>query len=70
MSSGRGSGNRISLTVSLHVWADNVVAQDFYKARGFISLGVVDVAPHARLPHIGGSMLMRKMISSKERGQT
>lgn len=48
--------------LSLQVWADNIVAQDFYKASGFMSLGVVDVDQHPRLPH-KGAVLMRKMLS-------
>jgi ribosomal protein S18 acetylase RimI-like enzyme len=43
--------------LSLHVWADNEAARNFYKARGFVDVAVADVAPHARLAHRGGSVL-------------
>lgn len=46
--------------VSLHVWADNHAARAFYKARGFIDVGIADVAPHPRLAHSGGSVLMSR----------
>lgn len=46
--------------LSLHVWADNLVARDYYKTRGFSDVGVADVAPHPRLPHRGGSVLMSR----------
>jgi ribosomal protein S18 acetylase RimI-like enzyme len=45
--------------LSLHVWADNVRAVQFYRARGFIEIGIAAVAPHPRLNHVGGSILMR-----------
>ena len=32
--------------LSLHVWADNAAAREFYRARGFVELGVADIAPH------------------------
>lgn len=51
--------------LSLHVWADNIIAQNFYTARGFVRLGIADVAHHPRLPHVGGSILMRQMISQR-----
>lgn len=49
--------------LSLHVWADNFVARAYYKARGFIDIGLADVAPHPRLPHRGGSVLMSRSSS-------
>jgi GNAT superfamily N-acetyltransferase len=45
--------------LSLHVWADNIDAIKFYEARGFVRLGVAEIAPHPRLAHCGGSILMR-----------
>jgi ribosomal protein S18 acetylase RimI-like enzyme len=45
--------------LSLHVWADNSPAVQFYRARGFVQAGVAEVAPHPRLRHTGGSILMR-----------
>ena len=48
--------------LSLHVWADNVPALNFYKARGFIQIGVAEIPPHPRLPHNGGSILMSKPL--------
>jgi ribosomal protein S18 acetylase RimI-like enzyme len=47
--------------LSLHVWADNTAAVNFYKARRFVEVGVAEIAPHPRLPHRGGSILMRQM---------
>ena len=44
--------------LSLHVWADNSQAIGFYTAQGFITLAVAEVAPHPRLSHRGGSLLM------------
>jgi ribosomal protein S18 acetylase RimI-like enzyme len=67
---GRGIGNRLlgwAATraqdlgfdrLSLHVWTDNTGARDFYKARGFVELGLAQVGPHPRLAHKGGSVLM------------
>lgn len=46
--------------LSLHVWADNFVAREFYKVRGFIDIGLANIAPHPRLPHRGGSVLMSR----------
>jgi ribosomal protein S18 acetylase RimI-like enzyme len=45
--------------LSLHVWADNTAAVKFYQARGFVQIGVAEIAPHPRLKHTGGSILMR-----------
>ena len=38
-------------------------AREYYKARGFVDIGVADVAPHPRLPHRGGSVLMSRSSS-------
>lgn len=48
--------------LSLHVWADNVPAVNFYRARRFIEIGVAEIPPHPRLPHHGGSILMSKAM--------
>jgi ribosomal protein S18 acetylase RimI-like enzyme len=50
--------------LSLHVWADNKLAREFYSARGFVELGIADVAPHPRLAHNGGSVLMSLNMSA------
>jgi ribosomal protein S18 acetylase RimI-like enzyme len=44
--------------LSLHVWADNTAAREFYKLRGFVDVAVAEVASHPRLAHRGGSVLM------------
>jgi ribosomal protein S18 acetylase RimI-like enzyme len=49
--------------LSLHVWSDNTRAIDFYKAQGFVELATAPVDPHPRLPHRGGSVLMRRTIA-------
>jgi GNAT superfamily N-acetyltransferase len=46
--------------LSLHVWADNVRAREYYRERGFIEVGTAEVAAHPRLPHRGGSILMSR----------
>lgn len=46
--------------LSLHVWADNLAAIRLYKVRGFVEIGIARVAPHPRLQHPGGSLLMQK----------
>jgi ribosomal protein S18 acetylase RimI-like enzyme len=48
--------------LSLHVWADNIPAVQFYEARRFARVGVAKIPAHPRLHHIGGSILMRRMI--------
>lgn len=48
--------------LSLHVWADNVPAVQFYEARRFVRVGVADIPTHPRLSHTGGSILMRRMV--------
>lgn len=48
--------------LSLHVWADNIRAVNFYEARRFVRVGVARIPAHPRLPHIGGSILMRRAI--------
>jgi GNAT superfamily N-acetyltransferase len=49
--------------LSLHAWADNTTAVDFYKARGFVALAVADIPYDPRLPHVGGSILMQRKFS-------
>lgn len=49
--------------LSLHVWADNIAAVNFYQARRFVRVGIASIPAHPRLPHIGGSILMRHAIS-------
>ncbi|WP_409334406.1 GNAT family N-acetyltransferase [Bradyrhizobium sp. AUGA SZCCT0283] len=49
--------------LSLHVWADNTPAVNFYEARRFVRVGTARIPAHPRLPHIGGSILMRHAIS-------
>lgn len=48
--------------LSLHVWADNIPAVNFYEARHFVRVGIASIPVHPRLPHIGGSILMRRVI--------
>jgi GNAT superfamily N-acetyltransferase len=50
--------------LSLHVWADNIPAVNFYEARRFVRVGIARIPAHPRLPHIGGSILMRHLISA------
>jgi ribosomal protein S18 acetylase RimI-like enzyme len=54
--------------LSLHVWEENTNAVKFYKARGFVELGVAPIAEHPRLVHKRGSMLMRHALSGGPRG--
>jgi ribosomal protein S18 acetylase RimI-like enzyme len=50
--------------LSLHVWADNIPALNFYEARHFVQVGIARIPSHPRLPHIGGSILMHHAISA------
>lgn len=50
--------------LSLHVWQDNENAVKFYKARGFVELGIGRVASHPRLAHTG-SLLLRRTTQPK-----
>jgi GNAT superfamily N-acetyltransferase len=50
--------------LSLHVWADNIPAVNFYEARRFVRVGIARIPTHPRLPHTGGSILMRHVISA------
>ena len=49
--------------LSLHVWADNIAAVNFYQARRFVRVGIASIPAHPRLAHDGGSILMRRTIS-------
>jgi GNAT superfamily N-acetyltransferase len=49
--------------LSLHAWADNSTALNFYRARGFVPLAVAEIPYDARLRHVGGSILMQRKIS-------
>ena len=55
--------NRPSL--SLHVWADNTTARDFYKKLGFIERGIAEIPSHPRLRHSGGSVLMSLAVQAE-----
>jgi ribosomal protein S18 acetylase RimI-like enzyme len=52
--------------LSLHVWADNIPAVNFYEARRFVQIGLAKISSHPRLPHNGGSILMRHTISAND----
>jgi ribosomal protein S18 acetylase RimI-like enzyme len=55
--------NRPSL--SLHVWADNTTARDFYRKLGFIERGIAEIPSHPRLRHSGGSVLMSLAVQGR-----
>lgn len=46
-------------SLSLHVWADNRSAIRLYRSKGFKELDRASIPWHPRLPHFGGSLLMR-----------
>lgn len=46
-------------SLSLHVWADNASAVRLYRSKGFKELDRALIPWHPRLPHSGGSLLMR-----------
>lgn len=48
--------------VTLHVWADNAPARRLYAGEGFEEIGQADIPWHPRLPHHGGSILMRRHL--------
>lgn len=48
--------------VTLHVWADNEPARRLYSGEGFEEIGRADIPWHPRLPHQGGSILMRRYL--------
>lgn len=53
--------------LSLHVWVDNVAAIRLYKRHGFVEVGIAELAVAPRLPHRGGSLLMRKILPTPSR---
>ena len=55
--------------LSLHVWADNANARRFYQKHGFVELAVANVAPHSRLGHCGGSILMSAPVNDAVRDE-
>ena len=48
--------------VTLHVWADNPAAQSLYVSEGFVEVARAAVPWHDRLPHRGGSILLRRYV--------
>ncbi len=48
--------------ITLHVWADNTPARRLYTRHGYIEVEVAAIPWHARLPHDGGSVLLRKRL--------
>ncbi len=48
--------------VTLHVWADNAVAQRLYRRENFQVVACAAVPWHERLPHQGGSILLRRSV--------
>lgn len=48
--------------VTLHVWADNEPARRLYAGEGFEEIGNAAIPWHPRLPHHGGSILMRRYL--------
>jgi ribosomal protein S18 acetylase RimI-like enzyme len=50
--------------VTANVWADNVAARALFERQGFVVQTRVEVPPHPRLAHIGGSLLMVRQIDA------
>lgn len=48
--------------ITLHVWADNAPARSLYARHGYIEVEVAAIPWHERLPHEGGSVLLRKRL--------
>lgn len=48
--------------LSLHVWADNTVASCFYLRHSFREISRVNIQPHPRFNHVGGSILMNRLV--------
>ena len=48
--------------VTLHVWADNAPARRLYARHGYVEVEVAAIPWHPRLPHRGGSVLLRKRL--------
>lgn len=49
-------------SITLHVWADNLPAIEFYKCIGFKQVARVDIPWNVDLPHEGGSLLFRRRL--------
>ncbi|MGQ9368606.1 N-acetyltransferase family protein [Azospirillum sp. ST 5-10] len=49
--------------LTLHVWADNAAARSLYAGEGFTEVAVAAIPWHARLPHDGGSVLLRRSLA-------
>lgn len=45
-------------SISLLVFADNVIAQNVYKKNGFKVIKTIELNPHKLMPHEGGCVLM------------
>jgi GNAT superfamily N-acetyltransferase len=48
--------------ISLHIWEDNAIAQNFFITRGFQAIGGADIPPHPRLARSGGTILMNRIV--------
>jgi ribosomal protein S18 acetylase RimI-like enzyme len=48
--------------LSVNVWADNVAAVALFEKEGFRVETRVEVPQHARLSHVGGSLIMLRTV--------
>lgn len=55
-------------SVTLHVWEDNSDALALYASFGFREVGRAEIPPHPDLPHTGGSLLLKLLITSERDG--
>lgn len=53
-------------SITLHVWADNLPAIEFYKRVGFRIFAQVDIPWNVDLPHEGGSLLFRRRLRRRD----
>lgn len=53
-------------SITLHVWADNLPAIEFYKRIGFKLVARVDIPWNVDLPHEGGSLLFRRRLRCRD----
>lgn len=53
-------------SITLHVWADNLPAIEFYKRVGFKLIARVDIPWNVDLPHVGGSLLFRRRLRRRD----